>query len=175
MRITKSILNRMILTITIPAGVLFFSGNAIVSAQEEPPVPLVITPTAQGLGFGAFTYAVTSGTVTITPASGRSSTGDLILLNLGYSFSAALYEVVGNNGAVVSILNGADATLNRSGGGGTMTLHIGDSNPTSPFVLTVPYPTPTMLYIGGTLTVGSSATNPPGDYSGTFDITYVQE
>jgi hypothetical protein len=31
------------------------------------------------------------------------------------------------------------------------------------------------MNIGGTLTVGNSASNPPGSYSGTFDITFIQE
>jgi hypothetical protein len=75
---------------------------------------------------------------------------------------------------VISILNGPDAVLTGIPSG-TMTLHIGSSNPTSPFVSNVNFNIAIPLYIGGTLTVGNSAANPPGSYTGTFDITLVRE
>ena len=151
-------------------SLLFFSMEVI--AQEPPPRPVVVTPTSQVLGFGAFTYAVTTGTVTVTPAGSRSGSG-VILLNL-VTPTAALFNVVGNPGTLVTIVNGPDAVLTGSAGG-TLTLHIGTSNPANPFVLTNVYPTPTLLYIGGTLTVGNSVTSPPGTYTGTFDLTFSQD
>jgi len=54
-------------------------------------------------------------------------------------------------------------------------LHIGSSNPASPFVSTVPYTVAIPLYIGGILTVGNSAANPPGSYTGTFNVTLNRE
>jgi hypothetical protein len=151
-----------------------FSSLIAVDGQEPPPRPITITVTAQGLSFGAFSQGAAGGTVTISSAGVRSATGDVILLGLGYTFSTALYELVGNPGTVVSILNGPDVALPR-GGGGFMMLHIGASNPASPFVINTVPPAFTQLNIGGTLTVSNPAANPPGSYTGTFDITFIQE
>ena len=154
--------------------VLMLSGLREIKAQEPPPRPIRIDATAQGLSFGAFYIGAIGGTVVITPAGLRSATGDVVLLSLGFPFSAALFQVHANRGTVISILNGPDAVLTGIPSG-TMTLHIGGSNPSSPFVSNVNYNIAIPLYIGGTLTVGNSAANPPGSYTGTFDITLVRE
>jgi hypothetical protein len=142
-------------------------------AQEPPPRPISVTVT-QNLGFGAFTLGAMGGTVTISSAGARSATGDIILLNLGYSFSTVTYRLVANPGTMVSLLNGPDVSLPGSNGG-SLLLHIGSSNPASPFIMTTIPPAYTVLNIGGTLTVGNSASNPPGNFSGTFYITFIQE
>jgi hypothetical protein len=142
--------------------------------QEPPPRPLSVTVTAQNLSFGAFSQGAVGGTVTIASDGSRSATGDIILLTLGYSFSTALYELVANPGTVVSLLNGPDVVLPGSNGG-SITLHIGASDPVSPFVITTVPPAYTPLNVGGTLTIGNPLSNPPGDFSGMFDITFIQE
>jgi hypothetical protein len=154
--------------------VLMYSLSPVLKAQEPPPRPIRIDVTAQGLSFGAFYHGAVGGTVVILPSGSRSSTGDVVLLGLGYPFSSALFQVHANRGTVISILNGPDAVLTGIPSG-TMTLHIGSSNPSSPFVSNVNYNIAIPLYIGGTLTVGNSAANPPGSYTGTFDITLVRE
>jgi hypothetical protein len=154
--------------------VLMFSVSPELKAQEPPPRPIRIDVTAQGLSFGAFYHGAVGGTVVILPSGSRSATGDVVLLGLGYPFSAALFQVHANPGTVISILNGPDAVLTGIPSG-TMTLHIGSSNPSSPFVSNVNFNIGIPLYIGGTLTVGNSAANPPGSYTGTFDITLVRE
>jgi hypothetical protein len=151
-----------------------FLSSGVLLAQEDPPRPIVVTVTPQTLSFGAFYHGGIGGTVAISPLGARSATGDVVLLNLGFSFSTALYEIVGNPGTVITLLNGPDVPLSGSNGG-SMTLQIGQSNPLSPFVLTNPYPMPTQINVGGTLTVGNSLANPPGSYSGTFDITFNQQ
>jgi hypothetical protein len=93
---------------------------------------------------------------------------------MGYTFSTGLYDVVANPGTLISILNGPDALLTGSNGG-SMLLHIGESNPPSPFILTTTPPNATQIRIGGILTVGNPLSNPPGNYGGTFDVTLVQE
>jgi hypothetical protein len=113
------------------------------------------------------------GTVTVSPASFRSSTGDVILLSMG-SFSAARFEILSNPGTLISILNGPDVVLPGSNGG-SLLLTIGSSDPVSPFVTNVIPPVTTDLLIGGTLTVSNIAANPAGSYSGTFQLTFIQE
>jgi hypothetical protein len=153
---------------------LFFAALQEINGQEPPPRPVQVTVTAQTLSFGAFTHGVAGGTVVISSGGIRSATGDVILLNLGFSYSTALYQLVGNAGTVISILNGPDVSLPGSNGG-SITLHIGASSPASPFVISTVPPAYTLLNIGGTLTIGNSGSNPPGSYSGTFNITFIQE
>ena len=157
----------------LPVFLLLF-GSREVSAQEPPPRPIRINATAQVLSFGAFYHGAVGGTVTVNPSSVRSSTGDVVLLGLAYPFSAAMFEVHAHRGTVIGILFGPDVSLIGTPSG-SMTLRIDSSNPTSPFVSTVNFNVPIPLYIGGTLTVGNSVANPPGSYSGTFDITIVRE
>lgn len=157
----------------ILVSLLLFAINDSI-AQEPPPRPIAVTVTAQTLSFGAFAHGAVGGTVTISSGGIRSSTGDVVLLGLGYAFSTTLYEIVGNPGTLVSILNGPDVSLPGSNGG-SITLAIGASDPISPFVITAAYPTPNYLNIGGTITIGNTIANPPGSYSGTYDITFIQE
>jgi hypothetical protein len=164
-------MRRFILLIPV---MLILAGSQALKAQEPPPRPIRINPTVQILSFGAFYHGAAGGTVIIDPSGSRSATGDVVLLGLGFPFSAALFEVHAHPGTVISILNGPDAVLTGIPSG-TMTLHIGSSNPTSPFVSNVNFNIAIPLYIGGTLTVGNSAANPPGSYTGTFDITLVRE
>jgi hypothetical protein len=152
--------------------ILLFAASTEIKAQEDPPRPPSISLTMD-LSFGAFYHGAAGGTVEITPAGSRTSTGDVVLLGLGYPFSAAHYNVYSNAGTVISILNGPDVSL--TWGGYSMNLHIGTSDPVSSFVNSNPYSVPTELKVGATLTVGNSLANPPGTYNGTFDITLVIE
>lgn len=158
----------------ILAVVVFLVIHLSIAAQEPPPRPITVTATGQALSFGAFSQGAFGGTVSITAAGSRSSTGDVVLLNLGYSFSSAQYKIVANPGTVISLLNGPDVSLPGSNGG-SMNLHIGNSSPISPFVTTAVPPTPTLLNVGGVLTVGSPVSNPPGSFTGSFNITFIQE
>jgi hypothetical protein len=155
--------------------ILFISTTIVANGQELPPRPLTVTVNlSQNLSFGAFYHGNAGGSVIIYNDGARSSTGDIVLLTMGYSFSTGLYDVIANPGTLISILNGPDAILTGSNGG-FMILHIGESNPGNPFILTTPPPMATQIRIGGTLTVGNPLANPPGNYGGTFDVTLVQE
>ena len=143
-------------------------------AQEPPPRPVEVTVTAQTLNFGAFSHGSSGGTVTVTPAPVRSATGDVVLLNLGYSFSPALFLLVADPGTVISITKGPNINLTR-GGGGTLGLAIGETDPSGSFVINTTPPAYTEFKVGGVLTVSNSTNNPPGSYSGSFDITFNQE
>jgi hypothetical protein len=161
------------LLINITVALFLFSLTA--HGQEKPPRPVkvYVSPT-QGLIFGAFSQLGSTGSVIISPSGSRSSTGSVLLLNLGYSFSPAIFEVDAEPGTIVTIVNGPDVTLTGTGGG-SMNLHIGTAFPASPFVAAAVSPARTQIRIGGTLTVGSLLANPPGNYSGTFSVTFIQQ
>jgi hypothetical protein len=153
--------------------IFLFTLSQSVYAQEPPPRPVEVTVTTP-LGFGAFAQGASGGTIIINTAGGRSSSGDIVLLNMGYSFSAATFKLIANAGTLISIVNGPDIDLTGSNGG-TMTLKIGSSDPVSPFVIPEGPPAFTLMNVGGTLIVGDPLSNPPGIYDGTFDIIFMQE
>lgn len=145
-----------------------------VSGPENPPRPVVIyVNPAQGLQFGAFYQGAIGGTVIVYPNGSRSTTGSVIQTSQGLSFSPAIFEVDAEPGTLITIVNGPDVTLNGSNGG-TISLHIGSSDPVSPFIATETSPGRTQIRIGGTLTLTSPLANPPGNYSGTFSVTFIQ-
>ncbi len=154
----------------ILAGVILLSGICTeIKAQEDPPRPPSIT-LITNLSFGAF-YSATGGSVTIDQYGSRSSV-NVTLFSFG-SVSAAHFNIYANAGTVINILNIPDFQLTWSGY--SMTVHAGATNPSLPFVNTNPYSVPTELTIGATLSVGSPASNPPGTYTGTFDVILVVE
>jgi hypothetical protein len=155
---------------------LVFGFFTEVIAQPLPPRPVIITVnSSQPLAFGAFTPGAAGGAVTVTPDGGtRCSSGTIILLNMGMIYTPAMFYVTANPGTVISLLSGPPSTITGSNGG-TLTLQPDGTWPASPFVTTVPYQQQTTVLVGGTLTVGTIAANPPGSYSGTIDVTFVQE
>ena len=142
-----------------------------VNGQEKPPKPITVkVRNYQPLTFGSFIQSGDNGTVIISSQGARSATGSVFLPNTSSITTAALFDIESIPGTLITVHNGLDTPL--TGGTGTMTLHIGDSFPPSPFVTTGEHTTVT---IGGTLTVGPLTANPPGNYSGTFEITFIQQ
>ena len=165
--------SRLKWSVLFTAGIILLTAVSVqTSAQELPPRPPALT-LVRDLSFGAFYTGGTGGTVTISPAGVRTSTGDVLLLGLGIPFTSAQFNINSNPGTVINILNGPDVALTWSGY--SMNLHLGVSNPASPFVNSNPYTVPTQLMIGAILTVGNLTANPPGSYSGQFEITIVIE
>ena len=74
---------------------LLFAGSTSMEAQEDPPRPPSITVTGD-LSFGAFYHGAAGGTVIISPAGARTSTGDIVLLGMGYSYSPARFNIYSN-------------------------------------------------------------------------------
>lgn len=144
-------------------------------AQEPPPRPVIVTfNESQPLAFGAFSPGASGGTVTVAPAGTRISAGDVVLLSMGFVYTPAMFYVRANPGTVLSLLVSPPVTLTGSGGG-TLTLQVSGSLPSSPFVTTLPWPQQTTVLVGGILTVGNMVSNPPGNYTGSFSITLVRE
>lgn len=168
---------RMLRIAFIATAILVLCGLfTTLNAQPHPPRPVVITVNhLQPLAFGAFIPGVSGGTVTVAPdGSSRIATGTVILLNLGFIYTPAMFYVKANPGTVISLLVGPPSVINGSNGG-TLSLQLDGTYPASPFVIQVPFQQKTTVLLGGTLTVGTIASNPPGSYSGTIDVTFVQE
>jgi hypothetical protein len=142
-------------------------------AQEQPPKPITIkVNTLRNLNFGTFIYSGGSGTVTVTPLGDRTATGSIILPNTGWIGTPALFEVEAIPGTLITIQNVPTARL--YGSLGSITLNIGASYPQSPFIATGAITT--TVTIGGTLTVGPElSADPAGNYSGSFDVTFIQQ
>jgi hypothetical protein len=147
--------------------------TSLLRAQEDPPKPMSVT-TFQNLSFGAIIQGYNGGSVIIYPSGSRSVTGDILQANLGYAYYPAIFEVGANLGTLVTVLNGPDIVLTGSNGG-SMILHLGETDPPSPFINTLTPPGLTQVRVGGTLYVGNALANPAGSYSGTFFITFIQE
>jgi len=139
-------------------------------AQEPPPRPILATKT-QDLSFGTIYQGGGGGTVTVLANGTRIQGGTVVLFGVGGA--PAIFEVRANRGTVISFLK-PTATLS-DGSGHTLSLQIDDTNPSTPFVTTNNWPTPTIVRMGGVLTIGPPASNPPGNYSGTFAITFIRE
>jgi len=142
----------------------------LLSAQEPPPRPILATKT-QDLSFGTIYQGGAGGTVTVLANGTRIQGGTVVLFGVGGS--PAVFEVKANRGTVISFLK-PTGTL-TDGSGHTLSLQIDDTNPSTPFVTTNNWPIPTVVSMGGILTIGAPASNPPGNYSGTFAITFIRE
>lgn len=162
--------------IKIKLAIVFLLASVFCSAQT-PTDTLPGDPgglyayTVQNISFGAFAHGNTGGSISVSNTGMRTATGDVVPLNLGISYYNAIFEIEAPPGAIISILNGPDATLTGSNGG-SMLLSIGSSSPISPFSNSLAPPSRTQISIGGTLTVGNSGSAPPGTYTGTIYITF---
>lgn len=141
---------------------------------ENPPRPIKVTVSVsadQQLNFGTFILTGTSGYVEVTSSGARIFSGDFYKPGSMFStVSAALFTVDAEPGTLITIVNGLDVSLN--GPGGSLNLKIGESSTGSPFITTG---TSTPVFIGGTLTVGSLTDTPEGAYTGTFEVTFIQQ
>jgi len=143
---------------------------------EKPPRPIYIkVSTAQHLNFGTI-IPVTTGGELIVDYKGIPSilSGDLLLIHT-YDCKPALFIVDAEPGVLINIFypNPISALAN---GGHSMKLTLGlpyiDDQPGYQFITNKQF---TNVYIGGTLKVGSISDNPSGSYSGTFQVTFIQQ
>ena len=168
-----SILTRLLIPIC-----LFFSLLIMVAtgnAQEKPPRPIQVSvSTAQHLSFGTIIQGGSFGTVTVSNDGVRSSTGSIILPNMISTVTPALFIVDAEPGTLIRIVK-SPAILTGSNGG-SLSLTLGDASvehqSQSQFITHSQY---TDVFIGGTLEVESLLADPAGFYSGTFQVTFIQE
>jgi hypothetical protein len=130
---------------------------------------------AQGLGFGSFYVGSTGGTVVISPAGGRTTTGSVLGLMTDQGMPA-IFNVQLVPGRLVHIQFGGTATLTRMGGSETMTINNFTSDRTgNSFVTSSGHPFINPVLVGATLNVGNISANPAGNYQGVFSVTFIQE
>ncbi|HOI86406.1 MAG TPA: DUF4402 domain-containing protein [Lentimicrobium sp.] len=146
---------------------------AELKAQEQPPRPMQVS-TFQHLSFGSFIAGDNGGTVTISADGNRSVTGDVVPLFMGGQYHPAVFEVEANPGAIVHLVFGPGVILSGSNGG-QLLLRINTSSPLSPFINTISPPFRSQVRVGGSLTTGNALANPPGEYTGHFFVTFIQE
>jgi hypothetical protein len=161
------ILGLLLMLVTIPGF-----------AQENPPIPIEVeVRTARFLDFGAFVTGNSTGTVHVSYDSTPTATGDVILIN-SQNVTSALFDVYALPGTIINIVPAANSFTLTGSNGGTMYLSIADSDfSTGPTFITQGNPnTPNEVYVGGTLDVSSvDSANPPGNYTGTIIINFIQE
>ncbi len=154
---------------------LFVQSVEKLTAQENPPVPIEVeVSTVQFLNFGAFAVGNSLGTVSVDSNGTRTWTGDVVLLTTGATVSPALFDVYANPGTLINIAHSPSFTLTGTSGQ-TIELKIDSYSTGKTFVTNSNSQTPTPVYIGGTLNLGAISANGPGEYNGSFTITFIQE
>lgn len=151
-----------------------FCGQLQAQSPFPPPSQLQVYAN-QELAFGSFFTGSSGGTVTISPSGSRSVTGTVVDLAL-IPGSAAVFDLRLTQGRMVHITFPPSAQLTRIGGGETMEItNFTSDKPGNSFVTTASHPFINPVQVGATLNVQSSSANPPGDYTGTFTVTFMQE
>jgi hypothetical protein len=169
----STILRRASAVLGLLAAAVAFPGSAAASPATAQGRVTIVTANqlvkSEDLRFGLIIPATTAGTVTINPAtSSRTKTGALVLA--GTNFGPAEFAALGNpnqNNFLQLILPGGSLTLNRVGGGGTMTVNNWRFSGSGVSVLNAQgfY----IFRIGARLNVGANQAR--GTYSGTFNMT----
>ncbi len=139
------------------------SATAAASATARIITPIAITNT-QGLAFGNIAASAALGTVTVSPAGVRTSTGGVTPSAIG-TFNNAIYTATGENNATYSISLPASTTI--SSGANNMTVNGFTSNPTPTGLLNASGSQ--TITVGATLNVGANQAT--GNYTGTYNVT----
>jgi hypothetical protein len=160
------------------AGLLPCAAQA--ATQNTKADATIVTPLSfikdEDLDFGSVIRGTTAGTVVVPPTGARTVTGGVTLASS--TFGPSRFAGFGSSGQTVQISVAANSiTINRVGGGGSMTVDtfmIG-SSPTWSAITTAPTSFTIgssngifNFALGATLRVGASQA--PGDYAGTFTV-----
>lgn len=150
-----------------------------VVAQPSLPNRSIVVSATQPLSFGPMTVLSGSsgGTVILEHDGTRVSTGEVVLLNSGDLSHQAIFELKLCPGR--SVMVNYTPTIQLIGSnGGYLTMDIGPTNlgsNGSVFTSNLGCDDTHLINVGGTLHVGSIYANPPGTYSGSFSIVFVQQ
>lgn len=161
--------------------ILFCVAIVPLFAQSGPDLPqrTATVQATQALNFGDMTILSGSsgGTVSVDQNGIRSSTGSVIMLNMGNAVQPAIFEVKICPGRMINVTFPTTAVLTGSNGG-SMLLHLGPTNiggSGSTFISNKGCDDIHLIRVGGTLDVGSIGSNPAGLYTGTFSLTFIQQ
>ncbi len=133
----------------------------------------------QAMHFGDITVVQGSsgGTVTVDHNGMRSATGNVLLLNMGNIPRQAIFEFKLCPGRIVSF--NFPPFINLTGqNGGTIKLELGQTNygtNGSTFISNKGCDDIHLIHLGGTIEVNDISTHPGGLYTGTFNITFIQQ
>jgi hypothetical protein len=133
----------------------------------------------QALNFGDMTILSGSsgGTVSVDQNGIRSSTGSVVMLNMGNPVQPAIFEVKICPGRMINVTF-PNTTVLTGSNGGSMLLHLGPTSiggSGSTFISNKGCDDIHLIRVGGTLDVGNIGSNPAGLYSGTFSLTFIQQ
>jgi hypothetical protein len=152
-------------------GLLFLAFFEPTGMKAQPPLRVNVV---QDLSFGSFVVSVSGGTITITPEGTRTTTGTIVPLSISTE-APAIFEVSkpGSSQKQVNIVFPASAYLTRSGGSERIVVNNFKSDkPSDSFLVSN---VTQRVNVGATLTVQGLSTNPPGNYAGTFSVTFAYE
>lgn len=147
------------LAITAAMGADAVAATATGTANATVIVPITITA-GTALNFGTFAANSTGGTVAITTASARSSTGSVALSSTTPGVAGS-FTVTGNASSTFAITN--PGTFNVTSGANSMAVNLTGLATTG--TLTAGSAT---ILVPGTLTVGASQA--AGNYAGTYTM-----
>jgi hypothetical protein len=160
---TRKTINYLIL------GLIFILFSVSANAQENPPIPLQIqVDTDRNLNFGTFTTGNVGDKVILESNGTRTSTGAIYLVSMDQG-SPALFTVIANPGTIIQIQPPSPINLTGTNGG-NITLNIDSYSTGQSFITTS---NSESVFVGGTLTIGNP--NLPGQYTGNFSLTFIQQ
>jgi hypothetical protein len=148
-----------------PAVATAATASATASVVTLRPLTLVKT---DDLDFGSLIASSTAGTVKIDPSTDARTTAGGVTV-AGGAPSAARFVALGLVNIYSNVTLPTSITLDRTGGGGTMTVNAITTN--GPATRLFPGTAILDVRVGGTLNV--AANQPAGDYSGQFNVTVV--
>ncbi|MBC7936970.1 MAG: DUF4402 domain-containing protein [Rhizobacter sp.] len=160
--------------LVIVAGLFFLKGECQLKLNLSTNEAALKVTVRQELQLGAFTQGSSGGSISVSPQDIRSASGTVIPLNFGSNYHALVLEIEGAKGAIVSMIAGETIVLTGSNGG-TMRLLIKGTSPLMPFVINEDAPAKSVIKIGAELIAGNSIESPPGNYSGSLNISFIVE
>ncbi len=163
----SSALNNLFLTLLI--CVFSVSGKIFAATQTGTASATIVTPLAIAVGlnlrFGKISSSAAAGTVLISAAGIRTSTGGVGLVSSGSTQGQATFNVTGDFNSTYSI--GLPASTTIVAGANSMTVNTFVSNPATTGTLSATGAQ--TVNVGATLNVAASQAG--GSYTGTFVVT----
>ncbi|MBN2682929.1 MAG: DUF4402 domain-containing protein [Bacteroidales bacterium] len=126
------------------------------------------------LSFGSFYPGSNGGTLSISSNGVRSATGTVITLSSEAYYSEAVYEISCPEYSMVHLIYKHTIVMHGSNGGH---FKLRTEQPENGKVFAAPANSENgfLISVGGVLEMNGPSFNPPGDYSGTLDITILIE